>query len=137
MTRDTLFRMAGEDAHYDMGTERKVFEWKGWKIMPQICYDLRFPVWTRNRVENDKLEYDLIFYVASWPSPRISAWDILLKARAIENLSYCIGVNRIGQDGNGSLIQAILQFIISKGKLWYFLTIKKKSYSSILTFKTY
>ena len=74
---------------------------KGWKIMPQICYDLRFPVWTRNRVEDDKLEYDLLFYIASWPSPRISAWDVLLKARAVENLSYCIGVNRIGQDGNG------------------------------------
>ncbi|MCR9016579.1 amidohydrolase [Aquiflexum gelatinilyticum] len=96
-----LFRMAGEDAHYDMGTERKLFELKGWKIMPQICYDLRFPVWTRNRVEDDKLEYDLLFYIASWPSPRISAWDILLKARAVENLSYSIGVNRIGQDGNG------------------------------------
>ncbi|WP_113923105.1 amidohydrolase [Cognataquiflexum aquatile] len=96
-----LFRMAGEDANYDMGKERKVFKWKGWKIMPQICYDLRFPVWTRNRVEDDKLEYDLLFYVASWPSPRISAWDILLKARAVENLSYSIGVNRIGQDGNG------------------------------------
>lgn len=96
-----LFRMAGEDAHYDMGKERKVFELKGWKIMPQICYDLRFPVWTRNRVQDDKLEYDLLFYVASWPSPRISAWDILLKARAVENLSYSIGVNRIGQDGNG------------------------------------
>jgi len=96
-----LFRMAGEDARYDMGKERKVFEWKGWKIMPQICYDLRFPVWTRNRVQDGKLEYDLLFYVASWPSPRISAWDILLKARAVENLSYSIGVNRIGQDGNG------------------------------------
>ncbi|MCH6235540.1 amidohydrolase [Cognataquiflexum rubidum] len=95
-----LFRMAGEDARYDMGKERKVFEWKGWKIMPQICYDLRFPVWTRNRVQDGKLEYDLLFYVASWPSPRISAWDILLKARAVENLSYSIGVNRIGQDGN-------------------------------------
>jgi predicted amidohydrolase len=96
-----LFRMAGEDAHYDMGIERKVFEWKGWKIMPQVCYDLRFPVWTRNRVQEGKLEYDLLIYVASWPSPRVSAWDILLKARAVENLSYCIGVNRIGQDGNG------------------------------------
>jgi predicted amidohydrolase len=95
-----LFRMAGEDAHYDMGMERKVFEWKGWKIMPQVCYDLRFPVWSRNRVKEGKLEYDLLLYVASWPSPRISAWDILLKSRAVENLSYSIGVNRIGQDGN-------------------------------------
>lgn len=95
-----LFRMANEDAHYDTGMTRKIFEWKGWKIMPQICYDLRFPVWSRNRADESEMEYDLIFYVANWPSPRISAWDILLQARAIENLSYSIGVNRIGKDGN-------------------------------------
>jgi len=83
-----------------MGRERKVFELKGWKIMPQICYDLRFPIWSRNRVKDGELEFDLIIYVANWPSPRISAWDVLLKARSVENLSYSIGVNRIGQDGN-------------------------------------
>jgi omega-amidase len=92
--------MAGEDAPYEMGRERKVFEWKGWKIMPQICYDLRFPVWSRNTIKNGKQEYDLILFVANWPSPRINAWDILLKARSVENLSYSIGVNRIGEDGN-------------------------------------
>lgn len=96
-----LFRMANEDAHFEMGTERKVFEWKGWKIMPQICYDLRFPVWSRNRVIENELEYDLIFYVANWPSPRVGAWDVLLQARAVENLSYSIGVNRVGEDGYG------------------------------------
>ncbi|WP_373521981.1 amidohydrolase [Aquiflexum sp.] len=95
-----LFRMANEDAHYDMGKARKIFEWKGWKIMPQICYDLRFPVWSRNRIKENEMEYDLIFYVANWPSPRIGAWDNLLQARAVENLSYSIGVNRIGTDGN-------------------------------------
>ena len=95
-----LFRMAGEGSHYDMGRERKVFKLKGWKIMPQICYDLRFPIWSRNRVKDGELEFDLIIYVANWPSPRISAWDVLLKARSVENLSYSIGVNRIGQDGN-------------------------------------
>jgi omega-amidase len=96
-----LFRMANEDAHYNMGMERKVFEWKGWKIMPQVCYDLRFPVWSRNRVVENELEYDLIFFVANWPSPRVMAWDVLLQARAVENLSYSIGVNRVGEDGNG------------------------------------
>jgi predicted amidohydrolase len=96
-----LFRMADEDAHYKMGKERKVFEWKGWRIMPQICYDLRFPVWSRNRAFDGQAEYDVLFFVASWPSPRISAWDILLKARSVENLSYSMGLNRIGQDGNG------------------------------------
>ena len=67
--------------------------YKGWRICPQICYDLRFPVWARN-VE----DYDVLLYVANWPKPRIPAWDALLKARAIENMSYCIGVNRIGTD---------------------------------------
>ncbi|SHM53107.1 Carbon-nitrogen hydrolase [Cyclobacterium lianum] len=97
-----LFRMAEEDHHYDMGQSNQVFEYKGWKIRPQVCYDLRFPVWSRNRASGGgEMDYDLIFYVASWPAPRVSAWDILLQARAVENLAYCIGVNRIGEDGNG------------------------------------
>ncbi|MBW3470515.1 amidohydrolase [Arthrospiribacter ruber] len=96
-----LFRMASEDEHYSMGKTQEFFEWKGWRIMPQVCYDLRFPVWSRNRLLDDgSLAYDLVFYVASWPSPRINAWDILLQARAVENLAYSIGVNRIGRDGN-------------------------------------
>jgi predicted amidohydrolase len=97
-----LFRMAREDDHYDMGKENIIVDLKGWKILPQVCYDLRFPVWTRNKTnaDGDNL-YDMVFYVASWPASRIAAWDILLKARAVENLSYAIGVNRIGQDGNG------------------------------------
>lgn len=92
-----LFRMAGEDEHFDFGSERLIVEWKGWKICPMVCYDLRFPVWSRNI----NLEYDLLLYVANWPAVRISAWDALLKARAIENVSYSIGVNRVGTDGNG------------------------------------
>ena len=91
-----LFRMADEDQSYAMGQERIIVEWKGWKICPLICYDLRFPVWSRNR----NLEYDLLLYVANWPAARVSAWDSLLKARAIENVSYALGVNRVGQDGN-------------------------------------
>ncbi|ERM80520.1 hypothetical protein P872_13230 [Rhodonellum psychrophilum GCM71 = DSM 17998] len=96
-----LFRMAEEDQSFSMGLGRITFDLKGWKVFPQICYDLRFPVWTRNRMENGSFEYDLVLFVANWPSPRINAWDILLKARAVENLSYAIGVNRVGQDGNG------------------------------------
>lgn len=95
-----LFRMADEDAHYTMGKERVIFEWKGWKILPQVCYDLRFPVWSRNNVDEDKLTYDFVYYVANWPAPRVSAWNILLQARAVENLAYAAGVNRIGKDGN-------------------------------------
>lgn len=96
-----LFRMAKEDEIFSPGRKLPVFNLKGWKICPQVCYDLRFPVWSRNRWKDDVASYDLIFYVASWPAARTSAWDALLPARAIENLSYSIGINRIGTDGNG------------------------------------
>lgn len=91
-----LFRMGMEHEIYQPGTEKLVFSYKGWRISPFICYDLRFPVWSRNV----DLGYDLAIYVANWPSARTHAWDTLLKARAIENLSYVAGVNRIGLDGN-------------------------------------
>ena len=89
------FTLAKEDQTYTAGTERLIVEYKGWRICPLICYDLRFPVWSRNTID-----YDLLVYVANWPETRIHAWDILLQARAIENMSYCIGVNRTGSDGN-------------------------------------
>ena len=89
------FTLAGEHKVYTAGTEKVIFNYKGWNICPLVCYDLRFPVWARN-VE----DYDLLIYVANWPKIRIDAWDTLLKARAIENMSYCIGVNRVGLDGN-------------------------------------
>ncbi len=90
-----LFTYGGEDKVYNSGNERLIVDYKGWKICPMICYDLRFPVWSRNDVD-----YDLLIYVANWPKPRISAWDTLLNARAIENMCYTIGVNRVGVDGN-------------------------------------
>lgn len=98
-----LFRMAVEHTTYFPGNNLLVSDWKGWKICPLICYDLRFPVWSRNTVDasNGKLNYDVLLYVANWPAARIEAWDSLLKARAIENLSYVVGVNRVGIDGNG------------------------------------
>ena len=96
-----LFRMAAEHARYAGGAERVIVELHGWRICPQVCYDLRFPVWSRNRMGADgRLDYDLILYVANWPNPRRHAWRTLLRARAIENLSYCVGVNRVGTDGN-------------------------------------
>ncbi len=91
-----LFTLAGEQHHYSAGRNKLVVEYHGWKICPLICYDLRFPVWSRNSEA-----YDLLIYVANWPEKRIAAWDALLRARAIENMSYCIGVNRIGEDGKG------------------------------------
>ena len=90
------FTLAGEDKVYTKGIKNKVITYKGWRIKPQVCYDLRFPVWARN-IE----DYDVLLYVANWPNKRITAWDTLLKARAIENMSYCVGVNRIGLDENG------------------------------------
>lgn len=90
-----LFTLAGEDKVYTSGKNTLIVNYKGWKICPFVCYDLRFPVWSRN-VEN----YDLLLYVANWPKPRINAWDTLLTARAIENMSYVIGVNRVGKDAN-------------------------------------
>ena len=90
------FSLAGEDEEYTSGTQKLIVDYKGWKLFPLICYDLRFPVWSRY---ND--DYEVLLYMANWPKPRIVAWDSLLKARAIENMSYCIGVNRVGQDENG------------------------------------
>lgn len=90
------FTLAGEHKVYERGKDLKIVEYLGWKIALQVCYDLRFPVFSRNTQD-----YDLVIYVANWPAKRIFAWDTLLKARAIENMSYCIGINRVGQDGNG------------------------------------
>ena len=89
------FTLAGEDKIYTSGNKRKIITFRGWKIYPQICYDLRFPTWSRNTKN-----YDLLIYVANWPNKRNVAWQTLLKARAIENMAYTIGVNRVGTDAN-------------------------------------
>ena len=91
-----LFSMSDEAKYYNPGNTRLTVEYKGWKICPLVCYDLRFPVWSRN---NPKDPYDLLLYVANWPQPRIKAWETLLQARAIENACYVAGVNRTGTDG--------------------------------------
>ncbi|MFC3609083.1 amidohydrolase [Stutzerimonas tarimensis] len=91
-----LFRMAGEHKHFAAGSERVLLEVKGWHVRPLVCYDLRFPVWSR-----DSYDTDLLIYIASWPTARRTAWNRLLPARAIENLCYVAAVNRIGEDGNG------------------------------------
>jgi omega-amidase len=124
-----LFRMGGEHNHFAQGKEKLIVELKGWKICPLICYDLRFPVWSRNFQQEEggkeevkmgkeigdnpipytydlipttpNLNYDILIYVANWPAVRSQVWDTLLQARAIENQSYCIGVNRVGGDGMG------------------------------------
>lgn len=94
------FAFAGEDKHYTAGAKRLIASVNGWKVNLQVCYDLRFPVWARQQQQPDEAEYDLLVYVANWPERRIHAWKTLLKARAIENQCYVIGVNRVGDDGN-------------------------------------
>lgn len=93
-----LFRMGGEHRHYSAGTQAQVVEWRGVRVCPLVCYDLRFPVWSRRRA---RLEYDLLLYCANWPAARRHAWSTLLRARAIENQAFVAGVNRVGEDGHG------------------------------------
>ena len=99
-----LFSYAGEHERYTAGERRVIVEWKGWHILLQVCYDLRFPVFSRNRFDAARPglpDYDLALYVANWPSVRSHPWKTLLRARAIENVCYVVGVNRVGTDGNG------------------------------------
>ncbi|HFZ8994066.1 TPA: amidohydrolase [Citrobacter freundii] len=107
-----LFRMADEHHHYTAGNQRVIIEWRGWRILPQICYDLRFPVWSRNL--ND---YDLALYVANWPAPRSLHWQALLAARAIENQAYVAGCNRVGTDGNGHHYRGDSRIITPQGEI--------------------
>ena len=99
-----LFRMANEHRRYAAGAEKLIVQWRGWRICPQVCYDLRFPVFSRNRFNHsvtEALDYDMLIYVANWPAARRNAWNILLRARAMENLAAVVAVNRVGIDGNG------------------------------------
>ncbi len=91
-----LYTMGQEHLHYSPGKEKLIVDYKGWKFCPLICYDLRFPVWARNQED-----YDVVLYLANWPSPRHHVWKNLLISRAIENQSYCFGINRVGTDGTG------------------------------------
>ena len=97
-----LFSLGNEHLRFTAGVESVIIEFKGWKIKPLICYDLRFPVWAKNNYQSGNYDFDLLIYVANWPAARSHAWKSLLLARAIENQAYTIGVNRIGKDGNGT-----------------------------------
>ncbi len=94
-----LFRMADEDKSFSAGQERLIINYKGWRICPLVCYDLRFPVWSRNSDAEGKTAYDCLIYIANWPEARKAPWSKLLEARAIENQCYLVGVNRVGNDG--------------------------------------
>lgn len=105
-----LFSVGGEHNSYFPGNNRVLIEYKGWRIFPQICYDLRFPVWCRNN-----LQYDIMINVANWPAPRHDVWQTLLKARAIENQCYVIGVNRLGIDENNVIYRGDSVVIDARG----------------------
>lgn len=107
-----LFTMGGEEKNYSRGDDRIIFSITNWQIMPLICYDLRFPVWSRNN-----LKYDLLVYCANWPKARDNVWELLLKARAIENQCYVAGVNRIGIDGRSIQYMGQSQVISPKGDI--------------------
>jgi len=110
-----LFRFAKENECFQAGNDHLIIDYKGWKIKPQICYDLRFPTWSRNKYKNGKFEYDLLIYVANWPEKRKHHWKTLLMARAIENMCYVIGINRVGVDGKGNSYSGNSMVISPKG----------------------
>jgi predicted amidohydrolase len=118
-----LFAYGDEDAHYSAGNKKLIASAKGWKINLQVCYDLRFPVWTRQPSGKNEAKYDLLINVANWPEKRSAAWKILLQARAIENQCYVVGVNRVGEDGHkiyysgdSSIIDPLGEIIYQKNK---------------------
>jgi predicted amidohydrolase len=121
-----LFGMAKEDQVYTAGTERPIFELKGWKILPSICYDLRFPVWLRNYKE----EYDLLLNVANWPEKRAKHWQTLIPARAIENQVFIIALNRVGHDGNEIYYSGDSTCLDPNGRVVYY----KRDEEDIYTF---
>jgi predicted amidohydrolase len=140
------FAFAGEDKHYTAGRKRLLTSVKGWKILPLVCYDLRFPVWSRQTwappadAAEPALEYDILLYVANWPERRSLAWKTLLRARAIENQSYVIGVNRVGDDGNNihhsgdsMIVDPLGEILYEKAEVEdvYTLTLRKDSLAEV------
>jgi predicted amidohydrolase len=117
------FAYAGENEEYTAGNRRLITSVKGWKILPLVCYDLRFPVWSRQtpapEPDASPLEYDILLYVANWPQRRILAWKTLLRARAIENQTYVVGLNRVGNDGNNIYHSGDSMIIDPLGEILY------------------
>lgn len=114
-----LFAFAGENEHYSPGNKRMITSVNGWKINLQVCYDLRFPVWSRQSVSEGNHEYDMLLFVANWPERRSTAWKTLLQARAIENQCYVVGLNRIGNDGNNIYHSGNSMIIDPLGEILY------------------
>lgn len=112
-----LFRMGNEHLSFQPGKKKVIFDVNGWKLLPATCYDLRFPVWVKNTYKSGEYEYDVLFYLSNWPEARNQVWKTLLSARAIENLSYVAGVNRIGTDGTGLTYSGDTRMIDFKGNI--------------------
>jgi predicted amidohydrolase len=127
-----LFRMGGEHQFYQAGDQQVVVSYQGWNIALFVCYDLRFPVWSRNV----NMSYDAAIYVANWPAPRANAWRTLLQARAIENLSYVIGVNRVGTDANELAYAGDSLLVDFKGELLLDLTSQDQILTSEISLAT-
>ena len=111
------FTMGGEDKLVERGDKQLILELKGWRIKPMVCYDIRFPIWARNRYKDGQYEYDLAFYLANFPDSRMNVWHTLLHARAIENQAYWMGVNRVGEDAHGLHYSGESQVINSRGEV--------------------
>ena len=111
------FTMGGEDKLVERGESQLIVELNGWRIKPMVCYDIRFPVWARNRYKDGRYEYDLGFYLANFPDSRMNVWNTLLQARAIENQAYFVGVNRIGDDAHGLHYSGESQVINARGEV--------------------
>lgn len=112
-----LFSMAGEHHRFSQGTDRNIIRFKGWNILSLVCYDLRFPVWSKNTWDDGQYGYDLLIYIANWPEMRSHAWKSLLPARAIENIAYTAAVNRVGNDGRGQAHSGDSAVIDPKGNM--------------------
>ncbi len=136
-----LFAFAGEDQHYSPGNKRLIAQVKGWKINLQVCYDLRFPVWARQQLQNPPTtspeseiaaEYDVLLYVANWPQRRSHAWKTLLCARAIENQCYVVGLNRVGKDGNDVYHSGNSMVVDPLGEVMYHMADEEDSFTITL-----
>jgi len=137
-----LFRMGGEHKHFAAGVDSLIFKINGWKIKAQICYDLRFPVFAKNNYNEGVYDYDAIIYVANWPKVRNHIWETLLRARALENQSVVIGVNRIGEDannlahaGSSCIIDAKGDYIISPKQDEEFIATAELNYDDLQSFR--
>ena len=132
-----LFAFAGEDKHYSAGSKRVIASVNGWKVNLQVCYDLRFPVWSRQQISNPEAdaasEYDLLLYVANWPQRRSHAWKTLLCARAIENQCYVVGVNRVGNDIHGNYHSGDSMLVNPMGEILYHCADREDVFTITLT----